>query len=87
MNAAAELAGFLAAHAIWCVSEQPKRSKPCFEVTSGVGYLRLHRENYTDEELGGWVARVRDAGWAEVYVFFKHDLDTARIRELDGIGD
>ena len=41
--------------------------------TAGWGYLRLRRENYTDQELREWIGRVRAQDWSEAYVFFKHE--------------
>ncbi|MGH7679465.1 MAG: DUF72 domain-containing protein [Gemmatimonadaceae bacterium] len=41
--------------------------------TSTWGYLRLHRFDYTPAMLETWVKRIREQGWTEAYVFFKHD--------------
>jgi uncharacterized protein YecE (DUF72 family) len=43
--------------------------------TASWGYLRLRRENYGDGELEAWAERIRDQGWSEAYVFFKHEDD------------
>jgi uncharacterized protein YecE (DUF72 family) len=40
--------------------------------TADTGYLRLRREDYSDDDLRGWLATVRAQGWREAYVFFKH---------------
>jgi hypothetical protein len=41
--------------------------------TADTGYLRLRREDYSDDDLRGWLAAVRAQRWREAYVFFKHE--------------
>jgi uncharacterized protein YecE (DUF72 family) len=41
--------------------------------TADWGYLRLRRVNYSEENLAGWVARIRDQNWKETFLFFKHE--------------
>lgn len=41
--------------------------------TGSWGYLRLRREGYSETELAGWAERIRELGWEEVFVFFKHE--------------
>lgn len=41
--------------------------------TAGWGYLRLRREGYTEAELAAWIKKIRATGWAEAYVFFRHE--------------
>lgn len=41
--------------------------------TAPIGYLRLRREQYSEEDLGRWLATVRAQGWREAYLFFKHE--------------
>jgi len=58
--------------------------------TAPWGYLRLRRETYTDADLAAWLDRMRDQGWSEAYVFFKHEDDgtaprfAQRLMELGG---
>jgi uncharacterized protein YecE (DUF72 family) len=47
--------------------------------TASWGYLRLHRQDYTDAMLAEWRARVAAQSWRDAYVFFKHDF-------IDGSG-
>ena len=47
--------------------------------TASWGYLRLHRQDYTDEMLAEWRSRVAAQSWTDAYVFFKHDY-------IDGSG-
>ena len=61
-----------------------------FEPTASFGYLRLRKDDYTDDELKGWVARIRAEDWETAYVFFKHEDEGAapklalRLMELAG---
>lgn len=43
------------------------------EATAPFAYARLRREEYTDEELDGWVERLTGLGADDLYVFFKHE--------------
>jgi uncharacterized protein YecE (DUF72 family) len=47
--------------------------------TASWGYMRLHRQDYTDAMLAAWRARLAAHGWKDAYVFFKHDY-------IDGAG-
>jgi uncharacterized protein YecE (DUF72 family) len=55
------------------------------------GYVRLRREDYTDEQLGEWIAKLKAQNWDEAYVFFKHEDEgtgpkfAARFLELAGL--
>ena len=41
--------------------------------TASWGYVRLHRLDYDDTTLKQWAERVKEHGWSDVYVYFKHD--------------
>jgi uncharacterized protein YecE (DUF72 family) len=41
--------------------------------TASYGYARLRREAYEDADLHDWAGRLRDAGWEDLFVFFKHE--------------
>ena len=41
--------------------------------TASWGYLRLHRMDYTPEQIAAWASRMKGYGWSEAFVFFKHD--------------
>ncbi len=45
--------------------------------TSDIAFLRLRKDDYRDEELSQWLERLREQGFEEVYVFFKHEDDGA----------
>lgn len=44
-----------------------------FVKTADWGYLRLRKVAYEPEELELWASRVRDSGWNDAFVFFKHE--------------
>jgi uncharacterized protein YecE (DUF72 family) len=37
------------------------------------GYVRLHRLDYDAQSLAQWAERIKEPGWSDVYVYFKHD--------------
>lgn len=41
--------------------------------TTDWGYLRLRRADYSEAELGQWLARIQAQPWQTAYVFFKHE--------------
>jgi uncharacterized protein YecE (DUF72 family) len=58
----------------WCTAETDEQAAPT-DSWEPFGYLRLRKEEYMDEELAAWAARVRpalDAGH-DVFVYFKHE--------------
>ena len=73
-----------------CVADMDDASTTDLVNTAGWGYVRLRREDYTDQQLGEWIKRLRSQAWGEAYVFFKHeDAGTgpkfaARFLELAG---
>lgn len=64
----------LRAHnAALCLADADDADEPAFVATADWGYLRLRRTSYDEEDLKRWLARVRDSGWTDAYVFFKHE--------------
>jgi uncharacterized protein YecE (DUF72 family) len=64
--------------AAWCVAETDE--KPAGEASwEPFGYLRLRKEEYTDDELNAWTERIRGALAAgrDVYCYFKHEEKAA----------
>lgn len=57
-----------------CIADAPERATP-FEVTAGFGYFRLRQLEYSDADLAAWAARIADAGWSDVFAYFKHEQD------------
>jgi uncharacterized protein YecE (DUF72 family) len=64
------------AGAALCIADAEELSVP-FVKTAPWGYLRLRRARYTKAALEAWAARIRDAGWTDACVYFKHE-DEAR---------
>ena len=58
----------------WCTAETDEQAAPT-DSWEPFGYLRLRKEEYTDEELAAWAARVRPALEAghDVFAYFKHE--------------
>lgn len=56
-----------------CVADVDDSPSPEFVRTADWGYVRLRREEYTDEQLCEWIERLGSESWHEAYVFFKHD--------------
>lgn len=69
-----EVFGLLHHHnAALCVAEAENDLEVPFVATGNWGYLRLRRADYGAAELKSWAERVREQGWQEVFVFFKHE--------------
>jgi uncharacterized protein YecE (DUF72 family) len=64
----------------WCVAETDEKDPRPEDLSwEPVGYLRLRKTEYTDEELGQWASRIGpalDAG-ATVFCYFKHEDEGA----------
>lgn len=59
--------------AVLCIAEAENDLEIPFVSTADWGYLRLRRPDYGDAELKTWVDRVRQPGWTDTFVFFKHE--------------
>ena len=46
---------------------------PPLVATAPFGYARLRREEYQEGLLEDWARRLADAGWNELWAFFKHE--------------
>ncbi len=55
-----------------CIAEDEELATPLV-ATADWGYLRLRRQDYGDEAIHEWAARLRGQPWNEAYVFFKHE--------------
>jgi len=57
-----------------CIADTDTIATPK-KITADYGYLRLRREDYTDEDVKHWSDLVRDqsANWKEAFVYFKHE--------------
>lgn len=54
------------------MAEQDDFSCPVVS-TADWGYVRLHKLDYTPEQLAGWAQCINAQGWKEAFVYFKHD--------------
>ena len=61
------------AGAALCVSEREDNLPPPLVTTADWGYVRLRLEEYSDDELRQWAARLAETTWAQIYVFFMHE--------------
>ncbi len=61
-------------NAALCIAESEKMTTPLV-ATADFGYFRLRDEGYTAEDLRRWADRLRERqdGWAETFVYFKHE--------------
>jgi uncharacterized protein YecE (DUF72 family) len=71
-----------------CVADTGEEPVVPLVATADWGYLRLRREDFSDEELRAWAERVDAQPWSEAYVFLKHEEEgkgpklAARLLEL-----
>jgi uncharacterized protein YecE (DUF72 family) len=56
-----------------CIAEAEDGLEIPFESTAEWGYLRLRMVEYTQEQLAEWERKVRESGWRDAFVFFKHE--------------
>jgi uncharacterized protein YecE (DUF72 family) len=56
-----------------CVANAEGNLEVPFVATTDWGYLRLRQPDYGDADLKAWVKRVKDQGWRDAFVFFKHE--------------
>ena len=63
-----------------CLADTDKMESPEIVSTTDWGYLRLRREDYTDEALRAWKSVMAKQAWNEAFVFFKHEDEGAAPR-------
>jgi uncharacterized protein YecE (DUF72 family) len=68
-----------AGHAL-CLAEFDESDTPALVSTTDWGYLRLRRQDYTDEALRAWLSAIEAQPWKEAFVFFKHEDEGAAPR-------
>lgn len=56
-----------------CVADTGEEPVAPLVATTDWGYLRLRREEFSDEELRAWATRIREQPWGEAHVFLKHE--------------
>ena len=84
-----EVYAALRAHGVaLCVADTGEEPAAPLVATTDWGYLRLRREDFSDEELRDWARRIREQPWSEAFVFLKHEEEgkvpklAARLMEL-----
>ena len=57
-----------------CIADTDALATPN-KITAGYGYLRLRREDYTEEDVKRWSDFVceQKANWTDAFVYFKHE--------------
>ena len=56
-----------------CVADTDDGDAAPLVSTADWGYLRLRRPDYSREALADWADRIRETGWRDAFVFFKHE--------------
>jgi uncharacterized protein YecE (DUF72 family) len=56
-----------------CVSDGEGFPETDLINTANWGYVRLRREEYTEDDLKKWLKKFQAHDWNEMYVFFKHE--------------
>jgi uncharacterized protein YecE (DUF72 family) len=62
-----------ARHAALCIADAEGDLEVPVVATTDWGCLRLRRPDYKDAALKTWLRRMRQQGWKDAFVFFKHD--------------
>jgi len=78
----------------WCAADTDDRPATV-DSWEPFGYLRMRREDYSEEELEAWATRIRAgmAGGRDVFCYFRHDDKTAgpgsavRLAEMLGVDE
>ena len=71
-----------------CVADTGEEPVAPLVATTHWGYLRLRRENFSDQELADWARKIREQPWGDAFVFLKHEEEgkgpklAARLIEL-----
>ncbi len=60
-----------------CLADTDDGDPPTLVHTGSLGYLRLRRADYSDEDLRAWADRIEEQAWDRVFVFFKHEDEAA----------
>jgi uncharacterized protein YecE (DUF72 family) len=68
-----EVFGALREHGVaLCVAEGESLQAPLV-ATADWGYVRLRRDEYSDELLSEWATKIRAQPWGDAFVYIKHD--------------
>jgi uncharacterized protein YecE (DUF72 family) len=61
------------AGAVLVLSEREDNAPPPLVETAPWGYVRLRLEQYSDDDLKHWAARIAATSWNETFVYFMHE--------------
>jgi uncharacterized protein YecE (DUF72 family) len=61
------------AGAALCLSEREDNAPPPLVETAPWGYVRLRLEEYSDDDLARWAARLASTAWQDIHVYFMHE--------------
>jgi len=70
----------------WCVAETDEHDPGPDDLSwEPFGFLRLRKNEYTDDELRGWAERIRPAldSGSDIYCYFKHEDEGASTKMAD----
>lgn len=56
-----------------CVADTGEEPVVPLVATADWGYMRLRREDFSDDDLREWARRIREQPWTEAFVFMKHE--------------
>ena len=56
-----------------CVADTGEEPAAPLVATTDWGYLRLRREEFSDQELREWARRILEQPWSDAYCFLKHE--------------
>jgi uncharacterized protein YecE (DUF72 family) len=56
-----------------CVADTGEEPAAPLVATTDWGYLRLRREDFSDDDLRDWARRIREQPWSDAFVFLKHE--------------
>jgi len=56
-----------------CVADTGEEPAAPLVATTDWGYMRLRREDWSDDELREWARRIQEQPWGEAFVFMKHE--------------
>ena len=60
----------------WCMEDTDESPVEKIIETAPWGYLRLRRNNYSDQDLDQWAKRILSQKWEKAFVYFKHEGET-----------
>ena len=61
------------AGAALCVADTGEEPTVPLVATTDWGYLRLRREDFSDDEMRDWAKRIHEQPWSDAFVFLKHE--------------